>query len=247
MNEETEENSNEMGFLDHLEEFRWRLIYALIGIIIGSVVGFVFIDFVMEQIILRPAKVCNMQLQNLKPFGQLMIYFEAAMICGFVISVPNIFYQFWKFISPALKDKERKVALKIVFYSTISFMMGAVFAYYVLIPLSFKFVVSFGSATVQNIISIDEYLSILFTMVIGVALIFELPMLSYMLSSIGLLKPTFLTKYRRHAIVVIMILAAFITPGTDPVSQVVLAIPLLILYEISVFVSKVSYKKNITR
>lgn len=129
-------------------------------------------------------------------------------------------------------------------FTTFCFLCGVVFAYYIMLPLTLKFAAGFGSASIQNNFSIDEYFSIILSIILGAGLIFELPMLSFFLSKIGILSPNLMKKYRRHAIVVIMILAAVLSPGTDPVSQVLLAVPLVFLYEISIFVSKIFYKKS---
>lgn len=234
----------EMTFLDHLEELRWRIIYSLIGIVVGTIVSWIFIDFFIEQILLLPAKQAGLKLQNLKPFGQLFIYFQVAIIIGLILSFPNVVYQLWKFIAPALKQKEKKYIKWIVIFTTFCFLSGVVFAYFVMLPLTLKFAAQFGSPTIENNFSIDEYFSIILSVILGAGLVFELPMLSFFLSSIGLLTPKLMRKYRRHSIVAIMIFSAILTPGTDPVSQLLLAIPLVILYEISILVSKIFQRKS---
>ena len=234
----------EMTFLDHLEELRWRIIYSAAGILIGTIVAWIFIDFFIENILLVPAKQSGLKLQNLKPFGQLFIYFQVAIIIGLIISFPNVVYQLWSFISPALRQKEKKMIKWIVLFTTFCFLCGVAFAYFVMIPITLKFAAQFGSATIENNFAVDEYLSIIMSVILGAGLVFELPMLSFFLSKIGILNPGIMRKYRRHSIVVIMILSAVLTPGTDPVSQTLLAIPLLILYEISILVSKLSQKKS---
>ncbi len=135
---EEEEGEIEMSFLEHLEELRWRIIYSLIGLAVGTIVCWIFVDFLVNDILLLPAKNAGVELQNLKPFGQLMLFFEVAIIGGVILSLPNIFYQFWKFIAPALKKKERKYISSIVAFSTLCFLLGLVFAYYVMLPLIFK-------------------------------------------------------------------------------------------------------------
>lgn len=242
INDETGEV--EMTFLDHLEELRWRIIYSLIGIVVGTIVSWIFIDFFIEQILLLPAKQAGLKLQNLKPFGQLFIYFQVAIIIGLILSFPNVVYQLWKFIAPALKQKEKKYIKWIVIFTTFCFLSGVVFAYFVMLPLTLKFAAQFGSPTIENNFSIDEYFSIILSVILGAGLVFELPMLSFFLSSIGLLTPKLMRKYRRHSIVAIMIFSAILTPGTDPVSQLLLAIPLVILYEISILVSKIFQRKS---
>jgi len=234
----------EMTFLEHLEELRWRIIYALLGIAIGTVVAWIFIDFFIDYILLIPAKKANFNLQNLRPFGQLFLYFEVAIIIGLIFSFPNVVYQIWKFISPALRENEKKYITAIVIFTTICFLAGVVFAYFVMLPLTLKFAAQFGSQSIVNNFSIDEYFSIILSVILGAGLVFELPMLSFFLSKIGILTPNVMRKYRRHSIITILILAAILTPGTDPVSQILLAIPLVILYEISILVSKIFQKKS---
>uniref|UniRef100_A0A832DMC7 Sec-independent protein translocase protein TatC n=1 Tax=Ignavibacterium album TaxID=591197 RepID=A0A832DMC7_9BACT len=234
----------EMTFIEHLEELRWRIIYSLIGIVIGTVIAWIFIDLLVEEILLRPAKESGVSLQNLKPFGQIFLYFQIALIAGLILSIPNVFYQFWKFISPALRKNERKYILAIVIFTTVCFLAGIAFAYFVMLPLALSFAVQFGTQTIKNEFAVDEYMSIIISVMLAAGLVFELPMLSFFLSKLGILKPSFMRKYRKHSIVIILIAAAVLTPGTDPVSQVILAVPLVLLYEISILVSKFSQKKT---
>ncbi|MEW6702388.1 MAG: twin-arginine translocase subunit TatC, partial [Bacteroidota bacterium] len=225
--EENHRGEVEMTFLEHLEELRWRIIYSLIGIVIGTIIAWIFIDFFVDSILLLPAKRANFKLQNLRPFGQLFLYFQVAIILGLIFSFPNVAYQIWKFISPALRSTEKKYVKWIVLFTSFCFLCGVVFAYYAMLPLTLKFAVQFGSSSIENNFSIDEYLSIILSIILGAGLVFELPMLSFFLSRIGILSPKLMRKFRRHAIVAIMILAAFLTPGTDPVSQALLAVPLV--------------------
>ncbi|KUO62486.1 preprotein translocase subunit TatC [bacterium BRH_c32] len=238
----SEIKETEMTFLEHLEDLRWRLIYSFLGILIGTIIAWVFIDFLVDGLLLRPAREAKINLQNLKPFGQLFLYFQVAISAGLILSIPNVFFQLWKFISPALKSNEKKYVTTIVVFSTFCFIVGIVFAYYVMLPLTLQFAAHFGSTTIENNFAVDEYMSIIMSVLLGAGLVFELPMLSFFLSKIGILTPKLMRKYRRHSIVVIFIASAILTPGTDPVSQLLLAIPLFILYEISIFVSKLSQK-----
>jgi sec-independent protein translocase protein TatC len=244
-NGEGQEGSDvEMSFLDHIEELRWRIIYALIGIVLFTIVAWIFIDPLVDFVLLKPARDANASLQNLRPFGQLFLYVQVAIIVGIVASLPNIFYQLWQFIAPALKKRERKYILWIVFFSTFCFLAGIAFAYFVMLPLAMKFAAQFGSEAIKNEFSIEEYMSIIISVMLAAGVVFELPMISFFLSKLGILTPLFMRKYRRHAIVIILILSAILTPGADPVSQVILAVPLVLLYEISIFISKLSSKKS---
>ena len=242
--ESPKDSDVEMSFLDHIEELRWRIIYALIGVVIFTIVAWIFIDPLIEIVLLKPARDAKASLQNLRPFGQLFLYMQVAITVGIVASLPNIFYQLWQFISPALKKKERGYILWIVLFSTICFLAGIAFAYFVMLPLTMSFAAQFGTAEISNEFAIDEYMSIIISVMLAAGLIFELPMVSFFLSKLGILTPKFMRKYRRHAIVIILVLAAFLTPGADPVSQLILAVPLVLLYEISIFISKLSSKKS---
>lgn len=249
--EETNNNENdnskevEMSFLEHLEELRWRILYSLIGIVIGTIVAWIFIDFLIDHILLLPAQSARIKLQNLRPFGQLFLYFQVALIAGIVLSIPNLFYQLWKFIAPALKENEKKYVTAVVSFSTLCFLSGIVFAYYVMLPLTLTFAGQFGSEQIENNFAIDEYFSIIISVMLAAGLVFELPMMSFFLSKLGLITPAFMRKYRRHSIILILVAAAILTPGTDPVAQVLLAVPLALLYEISIFVAKVFQRKGI--
>lgn len=238
------ELEKEMTFLEHLEELRWRIIYSIIGIVVGTIIAWIFIDFLVDVVLLKPAKDSGAILQNLRPFGQLFLYMQIAIMVGMIISIPNIFYQFWQFISPALRSKEKKYIFWIVVFSSVCFLGGIAFAYFAMLPLTLKFAAEFGSEMIKNEFAIDEYMSIIISVMLAAGFVFELPMISFFLSKLGILKPAIMRKFRRHSIVVIMILAAFLTPGADPVSQLVLAVPLVVLYEISIFISKISQKKS---
>lgn len=239
------EDFKEMTFLEHLEELRWTIVKSIIGIIIGAVLSWTFIDFIVNEILLYPAKVNGIKLQNLRPFGQIFLYLQIALFSGLIISLPWVVYQIWLFISPALHRQEKKYVSTIVIFTSLSFLLGAVFAYLIILPYSLNFGFNFGSQAIENKFSIDEYISIVLSMVLVSGIVFELPMLSFFLTKIGLLTPNFLRRYWRHAIVVIFILSAIITPTTDPVSMMLLAIPLFLLYEISIWISKISLgKKN---
>jgi len=242
--EEQDSVEVEMSFLDHLEELRWRLIYAIIGIVIGSIAAWIFIDPLVEVVLLKPARDSGAILQNLRPFGQLFLYVQVSIVVGIVATLPNLFYQLWRFISPALKKNEKKYILSIVIFSTLCFLAGIAFAYFVMLPLALKFAAEFGTEAIKNEFAINEYMSIIISVMLASGFVFELPMISFFLTKLGILTPAFMKKYRRHAIVAILVLAAFLTPGADPISQIVLAVPLVLLYEISIFISKISVKKS---
>ena len=242
--EEPEHAEAEMTFLSHLEELRWRLIYAIIGVFIGTAVAWIFIDLLFDNILLKPARDAGTVLQNLKPFGQIILYIQVAVIVGIILSLPNIFYQIWKFIAPALKKTEKKYVFGVVFFTSLCFLAGVVFAFFVILPLALQFVGEFGTKDIANNFAINEYMNIIISLMLGAGLVFELPMLSFFLTKLGILTPTFMRKYRRYAIVVLLIFSALFTPP-DPASQIMLGVPLVLLYEISIFISKISMKKSV--
>jgi Twin arginine targeting (Tat) protein translocase TatC len=238
--------NNEMSFFDHLEEFRSRLIKSIIGAVIGAIIVGIFSDYIITDVLLKLAKNTNppMNIINLKPYGQLSLYFEVIIIGGLILSFPVIIYQFWKFIEPALRAGERKFTLYSIIATIFCFIAGVIFIYYVLLPTALNFFAQFGSASINNQIAVDEYMSFILTMMFTGGLVFELPVISFFLGKIGILKPAFMRKYRRHAIVVILIVAGVVTPGPDVASQLLLGIPLILLYEISIFVNKIAQKKH---
>jgi len=241
-----ENAEKEMSFLDHLEELRWRIIKTLIGVVIGSIVVAFFIDWIVDNVLFAPAKSTTPPLSiiNLRPYGQFLLYMEVILIGGAIASLPNLIYQFWKFIEPALKPSERKYITMIVFFTTLCFLSGVVFSYFLMLPAALGFFANFGSTIIENKIASDEYLSFVISLVLASGLVFELPMASFFLSKIGILKPEFMRKYRRHAIIIILLVAGIVTPGPDITSQILLAIPLLILYEISIMICKYSQRKK---
>ena len=242
--QEEEGEGGEMTFLEHLEDLRWRIIFSVLGLVVGSVICWIFVDQLINIILLKPARDNGITLQNLKPFGQLFLFVQIAIMGGVILSLPNLFYQFWKFIASALRKSERKYISLIVIFSSLCFIAGILFAYYAMLPLVLSFAAQFGSEQIVNEFAIDEYLSIIISIMLAAGVIFELPMVSFFLTKLGILSPIYMRKYRKHSIVIILVVAAFLTPGTDPVSQIVLAVPLVLLYEISIFISKLSQRKK---
>lgn len=236
----------EMTFLEHLEELRWRIIKSAIGVIIGAIIAGIFINWIMDHLLLLPATRTTppLKLQNIKPFGQFTLYMEVIIFGGMILSLPNLIYQFWKFIEPALKPGESRYIRSIVIFSSVCFLTGITFAYFVLLPTALEFFATFGSSIIDNIIAVDEYFSFIISTMLAAGLVFELPMISFFLSKIGILKPQFMRKYRKHAIVLILLIAGILTPSPDITSQLLLGVPLFILYEISIFICKYSQRKS---
>ena len=233
-----------MPFLDHLEELRWRLVKSLGSILLGAAITFFFIDALIDLLI-RPTQnlSTSMDLQVLKVQGMFMIKWGIALIGGVVLAIPVLTFQLWKFIAPGLYLNEKKYAAPLIIFTYLSFLIGLIFAYTVMIPFSLEFFTSVGMTGIDNNFSINYYFNFITWLMIGSGFIFELPVLVFILSVIGLLTPAFMSHYRRHSAVVILVLSAFITPP-DPVSLVLMSIPLLGLYELSIGVSWLVNRKK---
>jgi len=231
------DSTDDMGFLDHLEELRWRIFKVLISITLFAAGSFFFSDFFVNFLI-EPTKTIEppLTLQVLRVQGMLIVKMWIAFFGGVILSLPVIVYQIWSFVAPGLYETEKRHLPTLIVVTFFSFIAGAAFAYYVIIPLIIPTLLAFGVEGVENNISINYYFSFVLQMIIASGVIFEMPVVAYFLGRIGLLTPAFMRHYRRYAIAVIFIIAAILTPP-DPLSQMLLAIPLLILYEISIFIS----------
>lgn len=246
MSETAESNTkggHEMGFLDHLEELRSRLFKAVLGVLVGCIVVGFYGDEVMNIILLRPALLANLKLQNLEPFGQAFLYFKVIFLCGTILAFPWVLYQVWCFAAPGLYMTERKWAGRVTIITSLCFLGGVAFGYFVLIPNMMAYVSQYANPNIENNIAVGNYFSFLVNMLLASGLIFELPMVTFVLARVGVVNSALMTKYRRHSIVVILILAAVITPSPDPVSQLMVAVPLWVLYEISVVIAKFAKPK----
>lgn len=258
----------EMSFLEHLEELRWHIIRSVSFVIVFAVVAFIMKDFIFDTIIFKPktpefwtnrmmAKLGDLvgtdvlkinqnplKLIALKMSDQFMLHFMVAIVVGLIISSPFIFYEIWRFIKPALYDKEKKHASGAVFYTSVLFLLGILFGYYLIVPLSIDFLTTYSvSAEVENQINMRSYISTVTSITFASGIIFLLPIFSYFLSKVGILTPKFMRTYRKHSYVVMLLLAAIITPP-DVFSQIMVAIPLVFLYEISIFISRSVVKKR---
>jgi sec-independent protein translocase protein TatC len=238
------QDHEEMSFLEHLEELRHQIIKALVGIVLGTILCAFFSDFIVLELLLHPLRALGLKSQVLSPYGIVMLYMESIFICGLIISMPYTIYCLWKFVSPGLLQKERRYISRIVAFTSICFFCGIAFGYFVLLPISLNFFYSFRTEYIDLNIALDRYISFMLALILGSGLVFELPMVSFFLSKMGILDPAFMRKYRRHAIVVILIISAIITPTPDIITQTMLALPMFFLYEVSIFVSK--YAQNST-
>jgi len=229
--------TTQMSFLEHLEELRWRLIKSIIAVLLGGMISFLFIEEILQFLISPIKDLSNPpDLQVLKVQGMFMIKWGVSLLGGVVLSIPVLTYQLAKFIGPGLHNNEKKVMFPLVFFSYFAFLIGIVFAFVVLIPYSLNFFTSMGMEEVKNNFSINYYFSFITMLLLGSGIIFELPIIVFILSSMGILTPAFMRHYRRHSLVFILVLSAFITPP-DPISLIFMSIPLAILYEISIGVS----------
>ncbi len=237
--------NNEMPFWEHVEELRWRIFKSLFAIIVGAVFTHYFSDDVLTKLI-EPSKDLNLplNLQVLKVTSMFMIKVGMALMGGIIIALPIILYQIWSFISPAFKETHNASVIFIVGFSTVFFSIGLFFGYNVLIPFSLSFFTSMTSSSV-NIdynFTLDGYLIYVMWLMFASGLIFQLPIIAIMGTKIGLLTPAFLKHYRKYAIVAFLIMGALLTPP-DPLSQLMIFIPLVLLYEFSIFISWMFMKK----
>ena len=239
-----ENNQNEMGFLEHLEELRTRLIKSLIAVLFGAIFSFGYINNILNILLQPTFNTSNpINLISLKVQGMFIVKWTISFISGLIIASPLLTYQFWKFIGPGLKVNEKKFALPIVFFSFTSFILGILFGYFIIVPFSLEFFSAVSSDYVENNFSIQYYFSFLIWLLLGTGLIFQLPVVSFILSIIGVLTPAFMRHYRRHSIVIILIISSFITPP-DPLSMLIMSFPLVILYELSIFISWIVNRKS---
>ncbi len=242
---DSKEEAPEMSFLDHLEELRWHIVKALVGILIATVLCGIYADAIVQDLLMRPLREAGLKAQVLAPYGIVLLYMQTVLICGLILSMPHTLYWLWKFVAPGLLSKERHYIARIVLFTSLCFFSGVAFSYFVLLPFSLKFFAGFGTQSIDLNIAVDHYVSFVLTLLLGAGLVFELPMISYFLTRMGFLTPAFMRHYRRHAIVAILIISALVTPTPDPMTQLMLALPMLLLYELSIFVSKVAAKRDV--
>jgi sec-independent protein translocase protein TatC len=263
----SETEKKEMSFLDHLEELRGRLFRAMIPVVFFTIVAFIYMDRIFKYIIIAPAKpdfwtyrmlcrigkkidetfnignvICvekiDFVLQSRTLTGQFTMYMTSAFVTGFIMAFPFFFWQIWKFIEPALNPNERNNARGGIFFVSLLFFLGIFFGYYIVSPLSINFLANFKiDESIMNQFDVTSYISMLLMMVLGCGIMFQLPVVVYILSKIGLITPEFMRKYRRHAVVVILVVAAILTPSPDALSQMLVGTPMILLYELSIFIS----------
>jgi sec-independent protein translocase protein TatC len=264
----------EMTFLDHMEELRWHIIRSLLAALVFMIAAFIKRDFIFDTLILKPknpefftnrmfAKASlwfsevfgtakdslaintkPLEIVNIEMAGQFTSHIKVSLVAGLIAASPYILYEFWRFIKPALYENERKNTSGAVFYTSLLFIMGILFGYYLITPLSIHFLGSYNVSTeVANTIKLNSYISTITSVCFASGVIFELPIFIFFLSKIGLITPNFLRKYRRHAYIVLLVVSAIITPP-DIFSQIVVCLPLVFLYELSIFISRSVEKRR---
>lgn len=266
---DVDKEEKSMSFFDHVEELRWHLVRSIIAILIGMVVCFIFGTFIFDEIIFGPVnqdfftyrmicklshwlyesdKLCignfNFIAQNISLSGQLIQHIMVAFVGGLVLAFPYLLSEIWRFVKPALRPTERRKTTSVVWITSILFFIGIFFGYYLLTPISVSYLFQYTVSTkIENHITLDSYISFVTTMTLATGLIFELPLLIYFLSKLGVVSAQLLRKYRKHAALVTLILAGVITPP-DVASQIVMSIPILFLYEAGIIIAARVEKRN---
>lgn len=260
---------DEMSFLDHLEDLRWHLIRATLAVVIAGCGAFLAKGFIFDNLLFGPSKgdfwtydiLCRIStalgldggfcfdelpfsIQSRTMGGQFSAHVWVSITAGFVIAFPYVIYEFWKFVAPAMKENEKSNSRGFIAISSLLFFTGVLFGYYVITPLSINFLGKYQvSELVLNEFDIGSYIALVRSSVLASGLIFELPIVIFFLTKVGVITPEFLRKYRKYALVIVLILSAIITPP-DIVSQIIVAIPVLILYEVSIFISRIVFKRE---
>jgi sec-independent protein translocase protein TatC len=253
----------EMSFIDHLEELRWHILRSIIAVTIGAILIFIYAKDIVAKVLFAPADnsfitykwLCNLshslgmgneiclagvdaKFQSNTMTGQFVSTFTIAFIGGFVVAFPYVFWEFWKFVRPALSQKELKKTRGVIFWVSLLFFTGVLFGYYILTPFMVNFYFTYTlSDKIVNLPNFSDYLENMIYTTVGIGVLFQMPLLVMVLASVGIVTSRFLKKYRRHAFVIIIIAAAIITPSTDPFSLTIVTIPLYLLYEASIIIA----------
>jgi len=237
-----------MPFLDHLEELRWRIIWSLAAIIVGVGVGFVLvIKFNLLTWLQGPIMpyLKGHRLMNTHPGGGFSIMLSTSIMIGVVMALPVVLYQAWLFLAPALHRHEKKVVLPVIIGAVFLFVCGAALAWYFVLPMTLRFLTSMGDEAFDQMISATEYFGFATSLVLAMGAVFELPIVILALSALGLVTPKLLSRFRRHALVGSYVVAAFITPGDAFFTSVILTVPLYLLYELSIALSWMVFRKRL--
>lgn len=262
-NKRKKDGTAEMSFIDHLEELRWHVVRSVIAVLICAIFVFSYSDFIVNNVLFAPTRsdfissrwICqlghfigvgdNLCFPDVKAkflentmTGQFIASFTLAFIGGFIIAFPYIFWEFWKFVRPALSQKERKNTKGVIFWVSLLFFAGVAFGYFILTPFMVNFYFNYKlSPQIEIMPSFSDYLENLVYTTVGIGVLFQMPLLVMVLARIGIVTGKFLRKYRRHAFVILIIAAAIITPSTDPFSLTIVTIPLYLLFEASIIIA----------
>ncbi len=260
----------EMSFFDHLDVLRGHLIRASIAIVIFTILSFTFYDFIFDKIIMGPGRVdfwtyrmmcaaaekfnlgadfcvqkLNYHIINTEMGGQFTLQINSSLMFGVILGVPYLLYELWRFVKPALLENERKSATGFVFWASLLFIVGLLFGYFIICPLSINFLSNYEvSSAINNQVTISSYFSIVATLAVGAGITFELPIIIYILSKLGIMTPQFMRSSRRYATVLILIIAAVVTPTPDLLTMLTVSFPLFMLYEASIYVSAIVERRK---
>ncbi|HEX7366727.1 MAG TPA: twin-arginine translocase subunit TatC [Pelobium sp.] len=263
----------EMSFFDHLAELRIHLVRSAIAIIITTIFCFIYYDFIFDTVIMGPHKpsfwtyrmMCKIgdyfnmgpgfcitnipgKIINTEMAGQFTLQINSALMTGVVLGFPYLLWEIWRFVKPALKDSERKSATGFVFYASMLFIVGLLFGYFIVAPLSVNFLSNYSiSPDIENTITIDSYFSSVATLTLCTGAVFELPVVIYILSQLGIMTPKFMKDQRRYAVIIILVIAAVVTPTPDIPTMLTVSLPLFLLYELSIYVSARVEKKKLRK
>ena len=238
-----------MPFLDHLEELRWRILYSLIALVVGSIIGFlVVVEFDVLALLIAPVEPYlpeGKKLVYLSPADPFFLTLKLAVLLGFLLALPVLVYQIWAFVAPALHRDERRVIVPAFYLGLLLFVAGAALAYYAALPVTLKFFTSFQTGSLEPNLVVGPYLALVVRMLLAFGAVFELPIVVLILSAFGVVDPAMLRSKRRHAIVVFAVLASIITPGDVVILTLFLMVPLLLLYELSIGLSSMMERRRV--
>jgi sec-independent protein translocase protein TatC len=257
-------NTEEMSFWDHLEELRWVLLRIAIALVVFAIAGFVFVPWIFDNVIVAPSKpdfilyrvLCRLseafvflpdfcdsnfgiRMINIDLTAQFFRYFTTSFYLALIVGCPYILFELWCFISPALYDHERSKVRWVFSFGAVMFFLGCLVGYYIIFPMTLRFLYTFTlSSVIENQVSLSSYMDNFVLLIMAMGLVFEMPLIAWLLSQVGILKKSFFRNYRRHAVVVLLIAAAIITPTGDPFTLSLVFLPLYGLYEVSIFFVK---------
>jgi sec-independent protein translocase protein TatC len=240
-------NPGEMPFLDHLEELRWRALWSLLAVVAGAIVGFILVDRMEAMtLLIRPIEpfLEGGKLKYLSPTDPFFVTLKLSLIAGLVLASPIVIYQIWAFLAPALLPSEKRVIVPALYMGVVLFLVGVVMSYKIVLPMTLKFTMGFQTEFLEQSIVIGPYMAMVTRLLLAFGIVFELPVVILILSALGLVTPEFLASKRRHAVAAITILAAVLTPGDVITVTIMMMAPLVLLYELSILLSRLVYRRR---